>query len=160
MKKRGFLLAEETLKIILGVIAIGFLAFLLFSLYSHAKESKQSEYAKESLNFLISEISAGKSTVDVYNPEGWNLGVWPHEVKKESWISYFSSTTTDTPQTCRNLGWESCICICNNNDANSCDDTGICVNNPDGWDIANKNIELSNLPLTLNIDSDKKEISA
>ncbi|KKK68866.1 hypothetical protein LCGC14_2939740, partial [marine sediment metagenome] len=33
MKKKGFLLAEETLKMILAVIAIGFLAFFLTSLY-------------------------------------------------------------------------------------------------------------------------------
>ena len=42
--KKGFLLAEETLKIILAVIAIGFLAYLLFSIYKSGSDSKNLEF--------------------------------------------------------------------------------------------------------------------
>jgi len=169
MKKRGFLLAEETLKIILGVIAIGFLAFLLFSLYSHSKDAKELELARESLDFIMDEVSLGKTTVDIYNPEGWNLGVWPHEIE-ESFIPEILSNipgVSSLPktkerlvlQTCENFGWKSCICICPKNSKGSCDSKGYCVNNPDGWDIWGKNIELNDLPLTLDINQAQKEIS-
>ena len=40
MNKKGFLLAEETLKIVLAVIAIGLLAFLLFSFIITGKMQK------------------------------------------------------------------------------------------------------------------------
>ena len=69
--KKGFLLAEETLKIIIAVIAIGFLVYFLVSLYFSAKASKETEQAEETLNFILSEAAAGRAGVDVYNPKNW-----------------------------------------------------------------------------------------
>ncbi|MEK6847732.1 MAG: hypothetical protein AABX50_01245 [Nanoarchaeota archaeon] len=97
MNKKGFLLAEETLKIIIAVIAIGFLAYFLVSLYFSAKNSQKLEQAKETLPFLISEINAGKTSVDIYNPGGWWLISWPYG--------------GIMPNSCSNLGWSNCICI-------------------------------------------------
>ena len=97
MEKRGFLLAEETLKIILAVIAIGFLAYLLFSIYSARKESKELELAKSSLEHLVNEINSDATEVDIYNPSGWWIASWPYQDIK--------------PDFCSNLGWENCICI-------------------------------------------------
>jgi len=58
LNKRGFLLGEETLKIIIAIIAISFLVYLLFSLYSANRTSKDLELAKSSLNHLIEEINS------------------------------------------------------------------------------------------------------
>ncbi|MBU2616606.1 MAG: hypothetical protein KKB79_01335 [Nanoarchaeota archaeon] len=97
MKKRGFLLAEETLKMILALISIGILAFLLFSLYGSRQDAANLKFATESLNYLVQEIEAGATQVEIYNPEGWWLISWPYEEK--------------LPNACSNLGWESCLCI-------------------------------------------------
>lgn len=69
-EKKGFLLAEETLKLILGVIAIGFLIYLLFSLYN-AGQSTDLNYAKSTLSNLQKEIDSQTSSVQVYNPSNW-----------------------------------------------------------------------------------------
>ena len=98
--KRAFLLAEETLKIILAVIALGFLAYLLFSIYQSSKDSRDLELAEESLNFLMSEINLGKTQVEIYNPRAWIILSWPFEDKR--------------PASCENLGWENCVCIIKN----------------------------------------------
>ncbi|MBU2615761.1 MAG: hypothetical protein KKC19_01520 [Nanoarchaeota archaeon] len=95
--KRGFLLAEETLKMILALISIGILAFLLFSIYGSREDAKDLELATESLNYLVQEIEVGATQVEIYNPEGWWLISWPYEEKR--------------PEACSNLGWENCLCF-------------------------------------------------
>ena len=94
--RRGFLLAEETLKLVISVIAIGFLAYLLFSLYFSFKNNEL-EQAEASLDFLMSEIKAGRTSADIYNPEGW-------------WI----------------LSGNVELCFCKDNEYDSCKDKGIC----------------------------------
>lgn len=71
MNKKGFLLGEETLKIILAVISIGFLVSFLGALYYNSIKDKDLELAKASLEHLIDEINAGATEVDIYNPEEW-----------------------------------------------------------------------------------------
>ncbi len=147
--KKGFLLAEETLKIIIAVICIGFLAFLLFSIYQQTTDSKNLDYAKSSLNFIVSQISSGQTTADIYNPDGWVLDIWPQTVNGI------------LPSSCSNLGWKSCICICNQNTKDSCDSgsSGVCLENTGNFNIAGGKIDLKNLPIILKIDQTKKEIS-
>ncbi len=94
--RRGFLLAEETLKLVISVIAIGFLAYLLFSLYFSFKNNEL-EQAEASLDFLMSEIKAGRTSADIYNPEGW-------------WI----------------LSGNNELCICKDNQPASCGEKGVC----------------------------------
>ncbi len=155
MDKRGFLLAEETLKIILAVIAIGFLAYLLFSIYSARKEARDLELAKESLEYLVQEINLGATEVDIYNPANswWYLVSWPISGEK--------------PLYCENIGWEKCLCICKFSVAQEttpskfsslCDDVGVCMENSayvnnDG----DFYIQIKNPPLTLKINN--QEIS-
>lgn len=159
LNKRGFLLAEETLKVILAVIAIGFLVFLLFSLYSAGKDSKDLELAKESLEFLEQEMSAQKTSIDIYNPEGWNIGTWPHVVIVGGVFGYGSKPEMQKPQSCTNLGWTSCICICEDDNENSCDENGACFDNAQGYVINGENIEIKDPPITLNVDYQNKRIS-
>ena len=156
MKKKGFLLAEETLKIVLAVIAIGFLAYLLFSIYQSNQTSKNLEFAKESLNHIVEEMNSERTRVEIYNPKGWHLGSWPHDVTEGFLI--FTETSTQMPLSCSNFGWESCICICEDNNADSCDSKGVCVDK-ERFSIEGDSIELTNLPLTLAIDYENKKIS-
>ena len=146
--KKGFLLAEETLKIILAVIAIGFLAFLLFSLYNANKTAKDLELAEESLDFLVQEINAQRAEVEIYNPKGWIISSWP---------------LGQLPQSCSNLGWDNCMCICKNNilrssELNECNIAGACLENPQKFEIDSP-IKIKDPPVTLQIDYDNKIIS-
>jgi len=159
MNKRGFLLAEETLKLVLAMICIALLAYLLFSLYQANEDSKDLKLAKESLNFLMSEINSGKNRVDIYNPTDWQLGIWPHvaNVVVRSG-AYRIDVGTQFPSSCSNLGWTSCICICKEDTAKSCDDGGTCLNNTLGFKMIGdfgqegRSIKIENPPITLNID--------
>lgn len=160
--KKGFLLAEQTLKIILAVIAIGFLAFLLFSLYNANKTAKNLELAEESLDFLIQEIGEKRAEVNIYNPKGWVIYSWPNTYLtglRPLGINLLGGTDTGSPQSCKNLGWGKCICICSKATPDKCDSTGVCLDNPQGFSISDS-IKIKDPPITLVIDyGDDKKIS-
>jgi len=169
--KRGFLLAEETLKIVIAVIAIGFLIYFLTSIYLRSQESKDLELAKASLEHLISEVNSmeeGKEkSVEIYNPKGWVVVSWPSDIVSRTW--YWAKQNEKTiPNFCKNLNWESCICICKNRKAQDCDEKGICENNENNlvvrgeWALVEKRredisdgeknaIEIENPPIKLKI---------
>lgn len=146
--RRGFFLAEETLKIVIAVICIGFLVYLLASVYFNNQNEKNLELAKASLENLVEQIDAGSSEAQIYNPAGWSLMSWPAEGKKLL--------------SCENAGWNSCICICKGSwfgsKANNCEDMSTCLENSQGFMIANS-IEIKNPPITLNIDKENKKIT-
>jgi len=71
--KKGFLLGEETLKIIIAVICIIFLVYLLASLYYNSVRDKNADLAKASVKYIIDEINSGKTEIQIYNPEGWKI---------------------------------------------------------------------------------------
>jgi hypothetical protein len=154
MNKKGFLLGEETLKIVLSVIAIGFLVFFLVSLYYSYSSDKDLKLAESSLEYLIDEINLGREEVEIYNPKGWGI------------ISFQSGSF---PEECLSAGWESCICICNQPAGavktyiTSCNGGGTCLEN----DFAIKGesiLELPNVieinsPLILTINHEGKEVN-
>ena len=144
------------MKIILAVIAIGFLAYFLISLYSSNQNSKNLELAKASLSHLMEEINSGKTEVEIYNPEGWSLSSWPFEDKK--------------PLSCSNLGWQSCLCICDtplgksaSNYLENCDNKGICLETSESLVVVRDGgqlpIKIKDPPITLMIDQINKQIS-
>jgi hypothetical protein len=151
--KKGFLLAEETLKIVIALICISFLIYFLSSLYFKNKDSKDLELAKASLERLVEEINAEATSVEIYNPKGWVLSSWPHDTTKRIWYTAWlkKEIKKGSPQYCENLGWKNCICICKKNDQNKCDDLGFCLES-NGIEIEGKSIELENLPMTLNLE--------
>ena len=100
--KGGFLLAEETLKLILAFISIVFLSYFLIALYDFGKNSKETELAKASLEHLAGKIEENAFDVSIYNPSGWYITSWP----------VFSKSKKLSPKYCRNMEWENCICIC------------------------------------------------
>jgi len=148
--KRGFLLASETLKIVIAVICIGFLVYFLVSLYLTSKNSKDLEFAKESLNYLADEIKDGKTEIEIYNPKDWVISVWPHDT-----TNYFlfieTGVTKGLPKSCSNIGWGNCICICKNDHQDECDNNGVCLENTFEIDIENKSIQISKVPFTIEI---------
>ena len=166
MNKRGLLLEEETLRLVIAVICIAVLVGLLISLYQANQDSKNLQLAKASLNFLMKEINVGKTRVDIYNPDGWQIGIWPHvaNVVVRSG-AYRIDVGTQSPSSCLNLGWISCICICKEDTAKSCDDDGTCLNNTLGFKMIGdfeqegRSIKIENPPITLNTDQTNKIIS-
>lgn len=95
--RRGFLLGEETLKIIIAVICIMFLVYLLFYIYYARINDKKKVEAGESLGRIaeiIGDTNAIEQNYEIPNPAGWYL---------------FSFTQDIKPNSCAN---ENCICIC------------------------------------------------
>lgn len=117
MRKDGFLLAEETLKIILAVIAIGFLAFFLTNLYFNSVNNQKSVKAEASLERISDVIKNEALTSEVVSditPPGWSL----------------FSFVEEKPNTCSG---QTCLCICYNikinfgdRQINECDKKNIC----------------------------------
>mgnify|MGYP000751357259 CR=1 FL=1 len=136
MKKKGFLLAEETLKMILAVIAIGFLAFFLTSLYFNSVDNQnriKAESSLERLKDVIMNEEVSKEVVSDITPAGWNL---------------FSFVGEKKPNSCSG---ENCLCICDDvidtilfvtdRQIKECDGKGICEIVPELEDFGEIKIE-------------------
>ena len=159
MNKKAFLLAEETLKMVIALISISFLIYFLSSLYFTNQNSKDLELAEATLENLIESANSGIEEVEIYNPEGWILSSWPHDVKK-SRIVYDEEIKNDIPKSCSNLGWKNCVCICDsaiNFESSDCDKAGICLKSE--YNVVGDVIELEDLPLNLLIDKENKKIT-
>lgn len=118
--KKGFLLAEETLKIIIAVICIIFLIYLLIAVYNSSTSEKKLEQAKDSLSrlevIISSLVEGGSERQDVPQPVGWHV---------------YSFVGDEKPNSCLN---EKCVCICAKSQiellrsqAAKCDKTGECL---------------------------------
>lgn len=118
--KRGFLLAEETLKVIIAVICIVFLAYLLVALYNSYTADKKIEQAKGDLSRIediLSSLGEGqKVSQDFSDPEGWH---------------FYGFSGQEKPNSCLNTN---CLCICQKSlirqitsQASKCDKRGACL---------------------------------
>lgn len=159
--KNGFLLAEQTLKIIIALISISFLIYFLTALYFTNQSSRNLEFAKATLKHLVNGINSGDKEIIIYNPKDWVIASWPHDVKK-SRIFYNDVIKGDTPQFCLDNGWNKCICICKDNlifnlEGKDCDNNGICLKSE--YTLNGGIIKIKNLPLTLQINYKSKEIT-
>ncbi|MGD9276571.1 MAG: hypothetical protein PVJ67_05340 [Candidatus Pacearchaeota archaeon] len=139
--KKGFLLAEETLKIIIAVIAIGFLIYFLTSLYLRNQQNKDLELAKATLENLIRDSELGE--VLIYNLEDLVL------------VSF--SLANGLPNRCSNLGWEKCLCICEEDFhlfgedlSGDCDELGHCMESDL---VVNEKIKIENPPVKILINN-------
>lgn len=137
--KRGFLLAEETVKIVLAVIGLLFLAYLLFSLYYNHLKNEKLEEAKSTLDRMKTEmgnINVGeKIDFIIYNPSPTypgGIGSW-----------HVSSGNINTPG-CFSTN---CLCICDNSKCdgkNACQETSKPVTS---------SLKISQIPLTIKIEN-------
>ena len=131
MNKKGFLLGEEAIKIILAVVVIGFLIYFIAALYFGNLNQQKLEQAKAtisesesgSLRAVIDRvrISGASENYLLTTPKGWNL---------------FAFTSAKKPNLC--VG-ENCLCICDevsfdsifgivkDRQISECDDNGACL---------------------------------
>ena len=122
MDKKGILLAEETLKIIIAVISIAFLAYFLSALYFSKVSGDKLKFAEndlERMEEIILSLEEGQSLEqELPNPKGWYLFSFVGDVK---------------PNSC---GGKNCLCICGNaldykgefnRQQKKCDDKGMCL---------------------------------
>ena len=122
--KRGILLASETLKIVLSVIAIAILAYLLFALYHANASSEKLEHAKatmEKISQTINQLKLNSSypgNISQITPIGWSI---------------FSFIGQEKPNSCADLN---CLCICDSiieiglidrTQQKECDSDGTCL---------------------------------
>jgi len=119
-------------------------------LYNVGKDSRHLEFAEESIDFLSQEILAQKTEVEIFNPEKWWITSWPGQYGASSWWSFSNDIKEGEPNACSNLGWESCICICEKASPESCDSLGVCLENVKGFSF--NHIQIDDVPLTLNLD--------
>ena len=113
MKKKGDLLPEETLKIILAIIGISLLVYLAVSLYGIFIKDTKLEQAEASLGIIYSKIKSVESEEDNLNfliesPKDWWIVAWERNEK---------------PVKCKG---SYCICICPENSLIECDNKGVC----------------------------------
>jgi hypothetical protein len=95
--KKGFLLGEETIKILLALVGLGLLIFLLAKVY-YGSQDKELEQAEASLERIVDAINSKAESVEIYNPDGWRIISWPYGNK--------------IPNSCKSKKWDSCLCIC------------------------------------------------
>lgn len=99
MKKKGMLLTEEVLKMVIAVIGLVLLSYFLVSFfYSDVKEKKQREATAtiDRISQIISNITISQGNVTALQPQRWTLFSFIGEEKK--------------PNQCSG---QNCICICN-----------------------------------------------
>ena len=125
--KRGFLLAEETLKVLVAFLVLIFLIYFLYSLYSAKVNGDRVLQAQsllidsdESFSIIFNSLSdGGVYEKNVIEPSGW---------------SFYSFSVGDIkPNSC---GGESCLCLCGNaldyqgrfnRQQKKCGDDGVCL---------------------------------
>lgn len=167
--KRGFLLGEETIKIILAIIAILFLILFIVYLYNNFTQNKELDEAKSTLANLVTQLNSGASQFNIYNPTDWLL------------MSFAPINGGYYPKSCTANKWAKCLCMCINDlgaaTNPTCDDDGICqqsdfvvsgqtnvgagtgVNVPPVIAWKSNSILISNPPVLLSIDQSTKTIS-
>ncbi len=156
MNKRGFLLGEETIKLILAVIAILFLVLFVVYLYNNFSQNKELEQAKASLEHLTSGIEAGSTEIEIYNPLGWVLSSWP-----SSSPPLIPGSET-LPAQCSNNQWNNCLCICTLPSGSvktfviACNTKGTCMQSD--FSVNGDIINIQNPPLILSINQEEKTI--
>jgi len=120
MKKKGMLLTEEVLKMVIAVIGLVLLSYFLVSLfYSDVREKKQREATAtiDRISQIISSMGISQGNVTALQPQRWTLFSFTAEEKK--------------PNPCSG---QNCICICNkvvgdifNNQIKKCSKNGACL---------------------------------
>lgn len=127
--KRGMLLAEETLKIVISVIVISFLVYFLANLYMGKLKD---DTIKKSDQLLINSDESIKNTLDSLNDgESKRLSLQEISYLGDQWHLIGFVGNSEKPNAC--LG-KNCLCICNDvvsedffKQAEECNKNGICT---------------------------------
>lgn len=138
MNKRGFLLAEETIKIIIALVCIIFLVYLLLSIYL---SNVQGEKFKQASAVLINSTNSIKEVIERVNSGQGNVGGISQEFlvhEPEGWYFFSFVGNEIKPNSCAGA---SCLCLCDNvwkyspqfwvseeeRQASKCSDKGVCL---------------------------------
>ena len=105
--KKGFLLAEQTVKIIISLLAIAGLIFLLVSLYYSSQTAEKKRQATQ----MLTESNNGLDDVLKKFISSDNSSMNFQFNGALGWYMYFFTGTKIRPNEC--LG-DNCICICDN----------------------------------------------
>lgn len=171
MNKRGFFLAEETMKIILAVICLGFLLFVLGKMYYSYTLDKEVQQAKDTLARVEKEINSMKGDderkIVIYGPVLKEKLI--NFLKQVDWWMLVSFSSGDKPKFCTEKEWNNCLCICKNSlfegvpvagksTKEKCDETDLCVYFS-GKTLSPKSIDLKSLPITIPVTQSGNAIS-
>ncbi len=133
--KKGFLLGEFTMKIIIAVLCILLLMYLLVSLYSLFTSKNKLQQAEASLNSIIEKIN-------LVNNKG--VENKPLITQPEDWVFFYDANGALT-----SCNGQYCLCICPKEtwitgQLEKCNDDGVCKNSPVSLTLKNK-IKISGL---------------
>jgi type II secretory pathway pseudopilin PulG len=98
-RKKGFLLGEETLKLVVALLCIVFLIGFLAALYFSFSNTEKEKQAQATLERLKEAINQNAQEFTVYNPKDWLLIGWPVQGEEAF------------PRVCSQNEWKYCICI-------------------------------------------------
>jgi len=143
--RKAMFLAEETLKIIIAVIVIGFLIYFIVSLYLSTGGDEELKFAESSVKYMVEQMNLQALEIQIFNPNDWTITAW---------------RTGDMPLACSSLSWENCLCICEEGTKESCDESGYCQNYNKEIFIKEGSIMIDNTPITLQLNyGDKIEVN-
>lgn len=104
--KKGMILPEETLKLIIGTIVLVSLLVILIAVYYTVTFNKDLKLAEKSLENLLIYLDSGQmNTIKIFNPTRWHILSW----------SLFEKEQSTFPDSCPYYG-KSCVCFCSNKD--------------------------------------------
>lgn len=115
--KKGFLLGEYTLKVIIAVLCLLLLVYLLFRVYSNYDKKKDLDNAVKSIESLIGKMNEARGN----SPQSVTL------LEPSKWILIYYKDKINRPGLC--VG--SCICLCEKtfferNQIIGCEEKGSC----------------------------------
>lgn len=123
--KKGFLLGEFTLKVLVAILCIVVLLFLLYKVYANFMGKSKLDQAKSTVDKIIEEINAvsigveGERDYQILNPKDWVL--------------LYYSTGEEKPKGKSGCNGDKCLCICEkegyiDSQITKCENYGICKN--------------------------------
>jgi len=132
--KKGFLLGEYTLKVIIAIICIFLLVFLLFVLYNTFSGKSNDEQARANLKKLEEGIKVVVSSNQEFffiftEPRGWIFKIFSKEKGPSSCLSH------------------QCICVCEkaswlSSQTKKCFNKNICLSVPENFEMP-RDIEIN-----------------
>jgi len=131
--KKGFLLGEYTLKVIIAIICIFLLVFLLFVLYNTFSGKSNDEQARANLKKLEEGINIVSSNQEFFfiftEPRGWIFKIFSKEKGPSSCLSH------------------QCICVCEkaswfSSQTKKCFNKNICLSVPENFEMP-RDIEIN-----------------
>ncbi len=170
--KKGFLLGEHTLKVVIAVLCLLLLFYLLFSLYSNSQDERNLQLAGATLGELVEKMEEakveGESEAIILNPspdsflekafqEEWWIIAWPYKGEGTK------------PTQCQR---DYCVCICvipsnyesflnlfniRKKSLEECNSLGICKSFDEKIEVINKPIPIKDPPINLDIKYGDKE---